>query len=96
MLVFVEEGKPGKRPWSKERIKNKLNSHMTLGQSQTHTTLVAGRCSQHCANHCTNPAPFCFNNFAIFNNAEFHATVIIMTNLGKKGNDFELRLPPAN
>ena len=55
------------------------------------------------ANHWVNSVPFSFNyNYFLstFNNIEFHSTVIILTNLRIKGNDFELKsayvLQPAN
>ena len=74
--MFVEKGKlenPKKNPLNKRRTNNNLDPHMTLGQNQTQATLVGGNHSNHCANHCVS-----------LDNIEFHATVVIMTNLGIK------------
>ena len=46
-------GEPEEKPQNEARTNNKRNSHMTLGWNRTCTTLVGGKCSQ----HCTIPTP---------------------------------------
>jgi len=58
-MVFVEGGKPEKKPQSNAKTDNKLNPRMAQGRNRIRATLVGSEHSHHCATDCSLVSRMC-------------------------------------